>query len=221
MTFGKLRQTITACEKCPRLRRYCSKVAQEKRKSYQDDVYWGKPVPGFGDEKAHLVIVGLAPAAHGANRTGRIFTGDQSGFWLYRALHRAEYANQFSWQNRDDGLALKGAYITCAVRCAPPDNKPSPGETAKCADYLEVEITLLKSAQTYLCLGAFALKALWPLISEKSEKRPAFKHGGQIRLKSGKTLLMSYHPSQQNTFTKRLTEPMFDAVFAQARSLEK
>lgn len=220
MTFGKLRQSIISCEKCPRLRRYCEKIAHEKRKAYQNDQYWGKPVPGFGDERARLVIVGLAPAAHGANRTGRIFTGDQSGFWLYRALHRARYANQFSWENRNDGLELTGVYVTCSVRCAPPDNRPSPTETKRCSPYLEQEIALLKSASTYLCLGAFALNALWPLVTEKGEKRPKFQHGASIRLRSGKTVLMSYHPSQQNTFTKRLTEPMFDAIFQAARALE-
>jgi uracil-DNA glycosylase family 4 len=217
--LAKLSRQIVDCEKCPRLRRHCTKMAREKRKAYADETYWGRPIHGFGDPRARFVIVGLAPAAHGANRTGRIFTGDRSGLWLYRALHRAGFANQFSWERRDDGLELRDAYITCAVKCAPPDNKPDPGELTRCRDlFLERELELLDSARVYLALGQIGMNAIWNQLAP-GRPRPKFGHGAHVALPGERHLLLSYHPSQQNTFTGRLTEPMFDAVFSKAREL--
>ena len=216
---------ITACTQCKRLRHHCQSVARIKRKAYLDQTYWGKPVPGFGDPSAKLACIGLAPGAHGANRTGRVFTGDKSGEWLYRALYRAGFANQPTSIAADDGLQLKGAYVTCAVRCAPPDNKPTPVEAKRCRPYLTEELEALSHLKVYVALGGFALKALWPVLSSQglvssTQRTPAFKHGRQISLgTSGRILLMSYHPSQQNTFTGRLTEPMLDLVFSEARRL--
>ncbi len=214
----KLHQRIGDCEKCPRLRKHCLTVAREKRRSYQDETYWGKPIPGFGDPGAELVLIGLAPAAHGANRTGRIFTGDRSGDWLYRALHRAGFANQATSTARNDGLKLKNAYISCAARCAPPQNKPTPAELKRCAPFLEEELGLLKNAKVFMALGQIGLNTLWPFIS-KGQRKPTFGHGEYASLADGRHLVMSYHPSQQNTFTGRLTEPMFDAVFTRAQNL--
>jgi uracil-DNA glycosylase family 4 len=163
------------------------------------------------------VIIGLAPAAHGANRTGRIFTGDRSGLWLYRALHKAGFANQPTYERADDGLKLKDVYITCVVKCAPPDNKPLPAEIKRCKSFLERELDLLRSKKVFLVLGQIALNALWPLLNQEGP-RPKLKHGQLVPLKDGKFLLMSFHPSQQNTFTGRLTEPMFDEVFKSAKN---
>lgn len=216
-------QDIVDCEACPRLRRHCGLVAKEKRRAYAKQEYWGRPIPGFGDPQASLVIVGLAPAAHGANRTGRIFTGDRSGDWLYRALFRAGFATQPESLHRDDRLELRDAYVSCVVRCAPPDNKPLPAELARCGRYLERELDLLSRARVYLALGKIAHDGLWPILSRKfglpRKPRPAFSHGASHQLQPGRWLLLSYHPSQQNTFTGRLTEPMFDSVFRDALSL--
>jgi uracil-DNA glycosylase family 4 len=216
---------IENCDACPRLRRHCLKVAKEKRKSYASETYWGKPIAGFGDPGARLLILGLAPAAHGANRTGRIFTGDRSGEWLYRALHKAGFANQPHSTQREDGLKLKDTWISCVVRCAPPDNKPEPKEIARCSPYLAQELELFKDARVYLALGQIALNAAWPLLVERfqpaKKTKPKFSHGGKLELAPGHWLLMSYHPSQQNTFTGRLTEPMFDQVFSEASRLLK
>ena len=214
----KFSRKIKACERCPKLRKYCAKVAKEKRRSYIQDEYWGRPVPSFGDPDARLIIIGLAPAAHGANRTGRMFTGDRSGEWLYRALHRAGFANQAESTHRGDGLKLKDAYITAAVRCAPPLNKPTPSELKNCAEHLHEELPLLKHSKVYLVLGQIALHALWKEIGN-GKPRPRFGHGLFYDLGRGKYLLLSYHPSQQNTFTGRLTEPMFDSIFTKARGL--
>ena len=181
--------------------------------------YWGKPIPAFGDKNAELVIIGLAPAAHGANRTGRIFTGDRSGDWLFRALHKAGFANQAACTSKDDGLKLSNAIITCTVKCAPPLNKPEKEEIANCAPYLEDELKALKKAKVYLVLGGIGLNGVWPFVKSEGEKKPKFGHNNCVTLASGKHLLMSYHPSQQNTFTKRLTEPMFDRVFKKANQL--
>lgn len=217
---------ITQCEKCPRLRKHCLKIAREKRKSFADQDYWGKPVPSFGDLDARILIVGLAPAAHGANRTGRMFTGDNSGLWLYRALAKAGFANEVGLHqdpqsaHRDDGLKLKDVRITAIARCAPPENKPTPEEIENCSVYLSSEISALKNLKGFVALGQLALKGLWKVLPEEwkpSKGLPAFGHGKSIQLENGMWILCTYHPSQQNTFTKKLTEPMLDSVFSEAR----
>lgn len=215
-----LQKRLVECERCPRLRRHCAQVAREKRAAFREETYWGRPVPSFGDPHAALVIVGLAPAAHGANRTGRMFTGDRSGDWLYRALHKAGFANQPTSTHARDGLKLKNCWITASAHCAPPDNKPTPEELRRCGEFLREELSLLPHAKAYLVLGGIALNALWPYVSGgKPAARPKFAHGAEAPLPNGRTLLMSYHPSQQNTFTGRLTEPMFDGIFERAREL--
>ena len=193
------------------------KVAVEKRAAFKAWDYWAKPVPGFGDPEAELLVVGLAPAAHGGNRTGRVFTGDRSGDWLYRALYRAGYANQSVSTHRDDGLRLTGAYVTAAVRCAPPGNQPAPEERANCEPYLRQELRLLTRVRVIVTLGSFAYTALAQLSGLRP--RPRFGHGVEALLPDGRVLLCSYHPSQQNTFTGKLTEEMFDAIFRRAREL--
>lgn len=213
----ELNQKIIACKKCPRLRTYCKEIARIKRKAYLKETYWGKPITGFGSVAARLMILGLAPAAHGANRTGRIFTGDRSGEWLYRALFRAGFANQAASTHKEDGLQLIDTYISCIARCAPPDNKPTPQEIDHCSEYLKTELKLLKELQGYIALGQMAFQTLWGHL-EKGP-RPLFEHGKVISLRNDQFLILSYHPSQQNTFTKRLTEPMFDHVFKTAKRL--
>jgi uracil-DNA glycosylase family 4 len=208
---------IVDCFKCPRLVAWREKVAAEKRASFRDEEYWGRPVPGFGDPTAALVVVGLAPAAHGGNRTGRVFTGDRSGDWLYGALYRAGYANQPTSVHADDGLALEGAYVAAAVRCAPPDNKPTPGERDTCLPYLQRELALLTNAQVIVVLGQFAYDVMARQLGVRP--RPKFGHGVEVPVADGRTILCSFHPSQQNTFTGRLTEEMFDAVFQRARAI--
>jgi uracil-DNA glycosylase family 4 len=208
---------IVDCFACPRLVAWREKVAVEKRASYADQEYWGRPAPGFGDPAAELLIVGLAPAAHGANRTGRVFTGDRSGDWLFAALHRAGYANQPTSVSRDDGLALTGAWVSAAVRCAPPANKPTPEERDTCLPYLRREWALLTNVRVVVVLGQFGYQVVAGMTGLRP--RPKFGHGVEVDLPDGKTLLCSYHPSQQNTFTGVLTEPMFDAVFSRAREL--
>jgi uracil-DNA glycosylase len=200
---------VVACTACPRLVEWRERVAFEKRASFADWDYWGKPIPGFGDPKATLLVVGLAPAAHGGNRTGRVFTGDRSGDWVFRALHTAGYANQPTSEHKDDGLALTGCYVAAAVRCAPPANKPTPDEKRRCEPYLAREWALLT--------GLFAHNAVCDLVGLRP--RPRFGHLEEAELPDGKVLIDSYHPSQQNTFTGVLTEPMFDAVFARAREV--
>lgn len=217
-SLKKIQKEIVACNRCPRLRKHCQKIAQEKRAAFLSETYWGKPVPSWGDPEAHLVIVGLAPAAHGANRTGRMFTGDRSGDWLYRALHKAGFANQPVAKHAKDGLELHDAWISATAHCAPPDNKPTPAEIEACSDYLVRELAALKKAKVYLALGGIALNALWPKIGN-GKKRPKFGHGNEVDLGNGRTLLLSYHPSQQNTFTGRLTEPMFDRIFNRANEI--
>jgi uracil-DNA glycosylase family 4 len=216
--LANVHRRILKCERCPRLRKHCTSVAKVRRKAYAQETYWGKPIAGFGDPGARMAIIGLAPAAHGANRTGRIFTGDRSGDWLYRALHKAGFANQPHSTRADDGLALRGAYISCVVKCAPPDNKPLPLELKRCKDHLEAELEALGRIEGFLVLGQIALKGLWGCLGEK-RPLPRFSHLGEALLPDGRWLLMSYHPSQQNTFTGRLTEPMFDSVFARANAL--
>ncbi len=203
--------TIESCNRCDRLRTHCQKIAHDKRKQFASDTYWGKPVSGFGDANPKVWIIGLAPAAHGANRTGRIFTGDQSGVWLYRALYRAGLANQEASHHRQDGLKLKDTYVSCAVRCAPPDNKPTPAEFESCLPYLAQEYSSFSNLKVVLCLGALALKQFQKI--EKSAEKIKFSHGASQVLSRQVMLVSSYHPSQQNTFTKRLTEPMFDKIF--------
>ncbi len=216
-SLAALEAEIVACRACPRLVEWRERVAREKRAAFRDWDYWGRPVPGFGDPQAQLVVVGLAPAAHGANRTGRVFTGDRSGDWLFRAMHRAGFANQPHAEHRDDGLELLDAYVAATVRCAPPGNRPTIEERDRCHPYFERELALLDRARVYVALGGWALSRL--AVLEDVRPRPRFGHGSEFALSGGRTLLCSYHPSQQNTFTRRLTEPMFDAVFARARAL--
>ncbi|MGZ3429481.1 MAG: uracil-DNA glycosylase [Polyangia bacterium] len=211
-----LRDRIVACRRCDRLVSWCAAIARDKRAAYADDTYWARPLPGFGDPAARLVVVGLAPGAHGANRTGRVFTGDRSGEWLYRALHRAGFANQPTSIARDDGLALRDAWVTVCVRCAPPDNKPTPGERDACLPFLVDELALLRRARVLVCLGRFAWDGVLRALA--TDARPKFAHAAEAVV-GGYTLLGSFHPSQQNTFTKKLTEPMLDAVFTRAREL--
>ena len=190
----------------------------EKVARFADQDYWARPIPGFGDPAARLLVVGLAPAAHGGNRTGRVFTGDRSGDWLFGALHRAGYANQPESVSVDDGLEVTGAYIAAAVRCAPPANKPTPEERDTCLPYLQRELVLLDRLQVIVVLGQFAYDVMARMLPVP-KPRPRFGHGVEVSLGDGRTLICSYHPSQQNTFTGTLTEPMFDAVFARTRQL--
>lgn len=220
-TLSALRARVARCTACPRLVRWREDVARTRRAAFASETYWGRPVPGFGDPGARIIVIGLAPAAHGANRTGRMFTGDRSGEWLYRALHRAGFANQPNATARDDGLVLDDAYVTAVVRCAPPENRPSVAERDACLPYLIREITLLRRARVLLVLGSFAwdgtLKTLNAL-GHRVRPKPRFAHGSEADV-GPYTLLGSYHPSQQNTFTGRLTEEMFDTVFARARRI--
>ncbi len=208
---------IVACDRCDRLVTHCKTIGRDKRAAYAADTYWARPVPGFGDSAARLVVVGLAPGAHGANRTGRVFTGDRSGEWLYRALHRGGFANQPSSIARDDGLVLHDAWVTVCVRCAPPDNKPTPEERDACLPFFADELALLSRARVLVCLGAFAWDGVLRTLAAPSP-RPKFTHAAEATI-GRYTLLGSYHPSQQNTFTGKLTEPMLDAVFTRARAL--
>jgi len=214
--LAELRETIIGCQKCPRLVRYREKVARTKRRAYRDCTYWGRPVPGFGDPRAELLIIGLAPGAHGANRTGRMFTGDRSGDFLYAQLHRAGFASQPSSTNAGDRLTLRNAYITAAARCAPPDNKPLPSEIANCSAYLEEELDLLRP-RAVLALGAIAFDTYLRLLVRRGQLASRagyrFAHGAQFKLPGDlPRLFASYHPSQQNTQTGRLTPAMFHSV---------
>jgi uracil-DNA glycosylase family 4 len=212
-----LNQQIVACVSCRRLVSYRMRVAADKRRQFREWTYWGKPVPGFGDSRARLYVLGLAPAAHGGNRTGRVFTGDRSGDWLYEALHQFGFANQATSVHRDDGLRLSDCYIGATVRCAPPGNKPSPDEFAACRRFLLEEIQSLRRVCVVVALGKIAfdhyLRARAGLGHELSRPLPRFAHKAVYRLSEGVTLIGSYHPSQQNTFTGKLTRPMFHAVF--------
>ena len=219
-SLAALEQEVVGCEACPRLIDWCRRVAVEKRAAYRDETYWGKPIPGFGDPDAGIVVLGLAPAAHGANRTGRVFTGDRSGDWLFRAMHRAGLANQPTSVSADDGLALTNAWVTAAVKCAPPANKPTTDERDRCAPFLRREFALLDRAKVVVCLGGFGFDAACRHVGLRP--KPKFGHGVEVMLgpeHAGLTLICSFHPSQQNTFTGRLTERMLDDVFARAVEL--
>jgi uracil-DNA glycosylase family 4 len=221
--LANLAERITGCELCPRLRAYCLEIARHRKREFADQEYWGRPVSGFGDPEARLLIVGLAPAAHGGNRTGRVFTGDSSGDWLYEALYRFGWANQPVSRSRDDGLVLTGCYITAAARCAPPDNRPAHEELELCRPYLEAELGLLPKLRVVLALGRIGweswLKAAgwWERLGPLA--RPRFGHGEETILPNGMVLLSSYHPSRQNTNTGRLTRPMWHGIFERVRTI--
>jgi uracil-DNA glycosylase family 4 len=218
-----LNQRIVSCTACPRLVVYRQAIAKEKRRQYRDWTYWGRPVPGFGDPAARLYILGLAPAAHGGNRTGRIFTGDRSGDWLYEALYEFGFSNQPTSLHKDDGLVLSDCYIGATVRCAPPDNKPAPDEFERCRPYVREELRLLKNVRVVVALGKIAFDHYLKVCREEGRPLPSplpvFGHGQKCLLPWGVTLIGSYHPSQQNTFTGKLTRPMFHSVFGQARKV--
>ena len=222
-TIGHVAAEIIACSRCPRLVEWREEAASSPPARYRGEEYWARPVPGFGDPKARLLLVGLAPAAHGGNRTGRVFTGDRSGDWLFRALHKAGFANQPISIHQGDGLKLTDAFITAACRCAPPANKPLPQELANCRPFLLREIELLTNLRVILGLGKIgfdtAFDALRALGKTHLKSRPKFSHGAETPVSENLTLLGTFHPSQQNTFTGKLTEPMLDAVFARAREL--
>ena len=222
--FIVLERDILSCRRCERLRAHCESVAEMKRRAYRDWEYWGKPVPAFGDPAARLLILGLAPAAHGANRTGRMFTGDRSGDWLYRALHQAGFASQAESAHRDDGLELRDAYITASARCAPPENKPLPEEIRNCREFLVRELEILRNLRVVVALGKIAFDNYLDLLKARGVIRSRapypFGHGAEYRFaKKEPVLIGSYHPSQQNTFTGKLTEKMLLDVFRRARRL--
>lgn len=217
---------VVACRTCPELRSYCAQIARAKKRQYDAWTYWGKPVPAFGDPAARVALVGLAPGAHGSNRTGRMFTGDASGVWLYRALHRAGFANQAHQHDRDDGLRLSDAFITAALRCAPPGNKPTPRQLENCFAHLRSEFERLLALRVVVGLGAIGTRAARLALEAcgyRFDRPPRFAHLAEAPARRpgarDVTLLASYHPSRQNTNTGLLTEPMFDAVFARAREL--
>jgi uracil-DNA glycosylase family 4 len=219
-----LTEEIIECRACPRLVAWREQVAHEKRAAFRDERYWGRPVPGFGDPNARVMFVGLAPAAHGGNRTGRVFTGDRSGDWLFGAMYRAGYANQPTSVAADDGLRLRDAYVAAAVRCAPPANKPTPEERDRCQPYLERELGLLTRVNVIVVLGAFGYEAVWRVLGASATRlprpRPRFRHGLEV-VTPRATILGCFHPSQQNTFTGKLTEAMLDELLARARLLSE
>lgn len=222
--IGAICQEVISCRRCPRLVEYRERVGMEKVRRFKDWEYWALPVPGFGDPNARLLIIGLAPAAHGGNRTGRIFTGDSSGDWLFRALHKAGFANQPTSVHRNDGLILRDCYIAAMVRCAPPDNKPTPGEIANCVTYLQRELEALNRVRVVVALGRLAFNAYLREQEKRGapKSRPVFSHGGLWNFgPEWPVLISSYHPSRQNTQTGLLTEPMWDGVFNQAAALLK
>jgi uracil-DNA glycosylase len=218
-SLAALTAEIVDCRRCPRLVEWRERVARDKVARFRDESYWGRPVPGFGDPEARILVVGLAPAAHGGNRTGRVFTGDASGDFLFAAMHAAGLANQATGRRRDDGLALRNAYIAAAVRCAPPANKPLPSERASCHPYLVRELAILARVRVLVALGAYAWESCFRVIAaltgDDARPRPRFGHGAEARA-GGYVVLGSYHPSQQNTFTGKLTKPMLHDVLARA-----
>jgi uracil-DNA glycosylase len=220
--LAELEARVVSCRRCPRLVAWRELVAREKRAAYADEEYWGRPVPGFGDPAARVFVLGLAPAAHGGNRTGRVFTGDRSGDWLFAALHRTGFANQATSVHADDGLRLHDCWIAAAVRCAPPANRPTPTERDNCLPYAARELDLLEQVRVILCLGAFAWDAAFRVAALSGvpapRPRPRFGHGAEVPL-GALTLLGCFHPSQQNTFTGKLTEAMLDGILARARAL--
>lgn len=221
--LSRLNERVTQCRRCPRLVAWREEVALRKRAAYADETYWGRAVPAFGDPAARVLIVGLAPAAHGANRTGRMFTGDRSGDWLFDALHRAGFANQAKSLRAGDGLELRGAYLSAAVRCAPPDNKPTPEERGRCSTFLEEELEILENVCVLVCLGGFAFSQTLRVLAaggiDIPRPRPRFGHGVEFVCGDSLVVLASFHPSQQNTFTGRLTRPMFDSIWDRAKTL--
>jgi len=221
----KLNCEVIACTRCPRLVHYREQIAREKRRAYRDHDYWGKPVPGFGDPNARVLVLGLAPGAHGSNRTGRPFTGDASGNFMYPVLYETGFANQPTATHRDDGLRLHNLYITAAARCAPPDNKPLPQELANCAPYLETELAGLTNLRVIVALGKIGFDAYLDYLKRqrklKTKKPYLFQHAAQYTMPDGHILLASYHPSNQNTQTGKLTRPMFLKIFQQAAQLSK
>jgi uracil-DNA glycosylase family 4 len=223
-SLASIAAEIVECRACPRLVAWREQVAREKRAAFRDEEYWGRPVPGFGDPRARVLVVGLAPAAHGANRTGRVFTGDRSGDWLFAALYRAGYANSPRSVRAGDGLKLRGAYVAAAVRCAPPENRPTRTERDACAGFLTRELAALTRVEVVVVLGAFAYEATWQVALQSGvavpRVRPRFAHGLEVTTNRF-VILGCYHPSQQNTFTGRLTESMLDAVFDRARALTR
>jgi len=215
-----IREQIITCERCHRLRQYCARIARERKAAHRDEVYWGKPVPGFGDARARLLVLGLAPAAHGANRTGRPFTGDGSGDFLMRAMHRHGFASIPTARHAHDGLELRDAYLTAAVRCAPPDNKPTREELIACQTHLEAEVAALPDVRVVVTLGRIAFDAWWRVLAVRGRvvrPRPAFHHGARHAVDGWPTVLASYHPSRQNTNTGKLTPSMLARVFGEAK----
>ena len=225
MSLDTIRHDIIACSRCERLRAHCAEIARVKRAAYRDDTYWARPVPGFGDPTARVLVLGLAPAAHGANRTGRVFTGDGgggSGDFLMAAMHRNGFANIPTSQSIDDGLVLRDAFIAAAVRCAPPDNKPTPEEIAACLPHLEAELAELKNVSVVVALGKIAFDVWWTVMARRGsgvKPRPAFAHGSVYRPAAGPAVIASYHPSRQNTHTGKLTPRMMSSVFGKAAEL--
>ena len=220
VSLSLVHSDIVNCTRCERLRTYCTRIAEQKKAAHRTDIYWGRPVPGFGDPNARLLVLGLAPAAHGANRTGRIFTGDGSGDFLMRAMHSAGFANITTSQSIDDGLTLHDAYIVATVRCAPPDNKPTPVEIHTCHPHLVAEVAALPNVQAIVTLGRIGFDAAWRLLAERGvspRPRPTFGHGLQYRFVGAPVVIGSYHPSRQNTNTGRLTPEMLASVFQEAR----
>ena len=221
-SLSTIRRKVVSCQQCARLRAYCARVALEKRAAFLEEEYWGRPLPGFGDRRARILVLGLAPAAHGANRTGRMFTGDRSGDFLIKAMHRAGLANLPTSHHVKDGLKLSDAYITAVVRCAPPDNKPTPREIANCQPFLAAELEALRHVRVVVALGQIAFDAYWRLVAQRGvapRPRPTFAHGLVFQAEGVPSLTVSYHPSQQNTHTGKLTPDMLADVFATTKKL--